>query len=277
MANSFSPLELSKKQLYFWTIKILREHGIRPRKKLSQNFVVDPELLREVAGYVEKEPTVEIGCGIGTLSLALIHKTPRLVCVEIDEKLCEISRDVVKSVKFIVVRGDAREHSLLAKQVVSNLPYHITSDLIVKIARENNIERAVLTVQKEVAERLASKPGTRSYGKLSVLVNVLFAVKLGGVYPPSSFYPAPEVHHQVVVLERKRPYGKDVEFLEVIVKKLFTQRRRVLDKLLEEFFGVKLSELGELGRAISGKRVYFLEPHQLYELAMLIREKGVSA
>lgn len=275
MEKLFNPAEQSPVALRSWTLRVLREYGFKPGKKLSQNFVVDPRLIAEIASYVIAEHTLEIGCGIGTLSLALLPLVKNLICVEIDKRLCNIARTLVDSPKFLVVHGDARKVFLNTKQVVSNLPYHITSDILVKVVRENTVERAILTVQREVAERLLAQPGIKSYGKITVLVNLVFKVKKGGLYPPKSFYPEPKVYHQVIVLERKGVYDDNMKAVEKVAKTLFTQRKRVVDKLIEGYFNVKLDELGSIGKAISGKRVMTLHPSDFYELARVLRERGI--
>lgn len=261
--------------LLSWTVKTLKEYGLKPRKALSQNFIVDPRLLEEFASHVSSAHSLEIGCGIGTLSMVVLHQVKSLACIEIDARLCDVARAVVESPKFLVIHGDATKIPFNAEQVVSNLPYHITSHVLVKIARENNVQRAVLTVQKEVADRLLAKPGSKNYGKLSVLINLVFTVRKGGSYPPSSFYPRPKVYHQVIVLERKIPYSDNISVLERVVKKLFTQRRRVIDKLVEEYFSIRLSDLGEVGVRLSGKRVMMLSPVEFYELSLLLKDAGV--
>lgn len=261
--------------LLSWTLKTLKEQGLRPRKTLSQNFIVDPRLLRELVFHVLPEHTLEIGCGIGTLSRFIVPYVKTLVCIEIDEKLCNVARTTVNSPRFLVVNGDATRIPFMAKQVVSNVPYHITSHILIKIAKENSVQRAVLTVQKEVADRLTALPGSRNYGKITILINLVFNVKKGGSYPPRSFYPRPKVYHQVIVLERRVPYSNDMVIMEKVTKKLFTQRKRLVDKLVEEYFNVKLSDLGVVGKRLSGRRVMTLSPMEFYELAVMLRDAGV--
>lgn len=275
MEKHFEVLKLNSRDLRSWTLSVLKLYGLKPRKKLSQSFVVDPRLINEVASYTEYKDTTEIGCGIGTLSLAIIGKVRSLVCIEIDERLCNVAKSIVKAPNFIVVCGDATRLELDGEQLVSNLPYHVTSSILVKLARQNNIKRAVLTVQREVGERLTSTPGAKSYGKITVLIKVLFDVKAGNIYPPSSFYPQPKVYHQVVLLIRKREYDEYVEVLEKVTKKLFTQRRRIVDKVFENLFKLRLEELGAIGKRVSGRRIYSLSPQDLLELAIAVRDRGL--
>lgn len=276
MVKFFNPLTSTHREIYSWTLRVLREYGLKPRKSLSQNFIVNPNLLREIVSYVDQGDIIEIGCGIGTLSLALLTKTRSLTCIEIDSKLCRIARDLVNSPFFTIINGDARIISFTRKQVVSNLPYHITSDILVKIARENNVTKATLTIQREVANRLLAKPGSKNYGRLTVLVNTLFEVKNGGVYSPRSFYPKPEVYHRVVILTRKREYTEEIKALEKLTHILFTQRRRLVEKTLTTMLKIDVSRLdSETINRIKGKRVYMLDPSTLQELAGNLLREGV--
>jgi len=278
MGKSFNPAEASKRHLLKCTLQILREHGFKPRKRLSQNFIVDPALIREILSYVDaKAHVLEIGCGIGTLSKALTSKVQTLLCIEVDSKLCNIASGVVDSHRFVVVNGDARVHAFTRETIVSNIPYHITSDILVKISRESNVTKAVLTVQKEVVDRLLAEPGSKEYGKLTVLARTLFTIRSGGVYPPSSFYPRPEVHSQVVVLTRIRQYTSEIKVLEKITRILFSQRKRRVEKVLESAFSVKLRDLGFIASKVEGKRVFMVPPELWLELSRSLIEKGVLA
>lgn len=276
MESPFNPLNLATRDLLAWTVRTLREHGVKPRKKLSQNFAVDPSLIREITSHVgRQECVVEIGCGIGTLSMAILTKVKRLLCVEIDPVLCKVASEVVNSPRFIVVNGDARELPYTCEVVVSNIPYHITSDILVKISRENSVMKAVLTVQREVAERLTATPGSRNYGKITVLVNTLFTVQTGGTYSPRSFYPRPEVHHKVLVLTRKSAYTEEVRALEKVTKVFFSQRRRLVEKVLEEFFSTKIEKLGGIKDKVVGKRVFMIPPDLWLEISRALLERGL--
>jgi len=275
MEKSFNPILASRKSLLNWTFNVLRTYGVRPREKLSQNFVIDPHLISEILSQTSPVDTVEIGCGIGTLSLALLTRVKRLICIEIDKKLCVISTHIVRNPYFLVINADARIFIPQVEQVVSNIPYHVTSELLVKIARTNSIKRAVLTLQREVAERLLAEPGSKAYGKLTILIRVLFNVRGLGTYTPTSFYPEPGVFHKIVVLERKKQYSEEICLLEALTKELFTQRRRLVEKVLASKLGVKINELDHLKNKIIGKRVYMLSEDILLDMTSFLREKGV--
>lgn len=260
--------------LLAWTTSVLREWGVKPRKNLSQNFVVDPDLVSEVAGYVAGEKEVlEIGCGIGTLTRRLVEVAERVVCVEIDWALAKITRSTVVNRRLIVIVGDARRIPLTYGAVVSNLPYHIVSELIVHLARSNHVKKAVLTVQKEVADRLLSAPGTREYGRITILVNSLFKVTPGGVYPPSSFYPRSKVFNQVIVLERRRDYGPDTALIEKLTRAMFNQRRRIAYRVAQRALGLSEEETRLVKELLGDRRVYELSYEDFAKLAELVGER----
>ncbi|MEM4482230.1 MAG: 16S rRNA (adenine(1518)-N(6)/adenine(1519)-N(6))-dimethyltransferase RsmA [Desulfurococcaceae archaeon] len=276
MGSLSNPLELGRSELVMWTRKVLREYGLRPRKSLSQNFIVDPLLIRELINYTGSGKVLEIGCGIGTLTRAVLLKAHSLTCIEIDWRLCEAISGLVDSPFFVIVNGDARFLPYLHEEVISNAPYHITSDLIVKISRENCVNKAVLTLQREVADRLLSLPGSKNYGKITVLVNVLFDVKAGGTYPPGSFFPKPGVYHRVVVLLRRRSYAHEIEVLERITKKAFSQRKRLLSKVFVDLLKVNPSDLGPLWSKLEGKRVFAVDPETWLEISRSLLERGIN-
>lgn len=264
----------TSKELLKWTLEALRSRGLRPRKRLSQSFVVDMRLIEEVLAKVERGDIVaEIGCGLGNLTMYLLDKAGRVVCVEIDERMLRALSSSLNKAIVLAVNGDARDSIPLCDTVVSNVPYHIVSDIIVAISRENAVKKAVLTVQKEVAERLAAKPGGRSYGRLTALVNALFDIELGGVYPPSSFYPRPKVYSQVVVLRRKRAYDERICKLEQLTRILFNQRRRVAYRVLQRGMGLSEEELSAAKGVVGDLRVYELDADRLLKLVEVLWHK----
>ncbi|MCY0868500.1 MAG: 16S rRNA (adenine(1518)-N(6)/adenine(1519)-N(6))-dimethyltransferase RsmA [Desulfurococcus sp.] len=276
MGSHFKPEDMSRQALLSWTLRTLRSHGLKPRRKLSQNFTVNPYLLKTIKKLVEYADTLEIGCGIGTLTLVLSRVVPRLVSIEIDERLLEAARENVDAANTILVKADATRYSGYPEQVVGNIPYHITSEILVLIARSNSVRRAVLTVQKDVAERLTANPGSDNYGRITVLVKALFKVEVAGVYGRASFYPKPEVEHAVLVLTRIKQFDTDIEALEELTRVMFTQRRRIALKVLAERVGLKGDELyPRIQRLLAGKRVYEVEVGEFLELARIVGEAGL--
>lgn len=247
---------------------ILRALGLRPRKSLSQNFLVNPRVARQMLGAVDPDmATLEIGGGLGALSVPLCAKLRgRFLTVEIDTRLVDYLRRVLESPKCEVLCADALSIEWNFEQVVSTVPYHLTSELIVKLVRSNDVRRAVLVLQREVAQRLLSEPGTRSYGRLTALVRSTFNVRAGPLVRPSDFLPRPEVFSQVVLLERHTPYNASIRALEELTKRIFSQRNRRAHKVLMEH--LKLDEQAIRAMGVSeAARVRDLSPEVLLRLA----------
>lgn len=243
----------------------MKENGVKPSKRLSQNFVVNPFLVKSIVDSASFEDTVEIGCGIGTLTLFLLDKVRTLACIECDERMVKIVSKNVENSRFIVVRGDVLTTGLNRPQVVSNLPYHITSDVLISIARDNRVSKAVLTLQKEVGERLIAQPGSEAYGRLSVIIQLLFDLDLKGVYPSRSFYPAPKVDSSLVILRRKRNYDESIQKVENVTRVMFSQRRRIARKVAETRLKIRRETLEKI--IPSDKRVFELEPEVFVKLS----------
>ncbi|MEM2010037.1 MAG: 16S rRNA (adenine(1518)-N(6)/adenine(1519)-N(6))-dimethyltransferase RsmA [Thermosphaera sp.] len=248
-----------------WTIRVLKENGVKPSKKLSQNFVINPFLIKNMVDSVSFEDTVEIGCGIGTLTFFLLQKVKTLVCIEFDERMAKIVSKNIGDPRFILARGDILTTGLNRPQVVSNLPYHITSDVLILIARDNGVNKAVLTLQKEVGDRLVAPPGSESYGRLSIIIQLLFDIDLKGVYSSRSFYPEPKVASSIVVLKRKRNYDENIQKVENVTRVMFSQRRRNARKVAETRLKIKPEVLEKI--IPNGKRVFELEPEVFERLS----------
>lgn len=262
----------SKKSLLQWTKSMLRKYGVEPKDRYSQSFAVDPVLVRDLVSEAKKiscRDVVEVGSGLGTITYYL-SRYSRVLAIEIDPLLAIATKNT--AVNSTVVNADALSIEWMMECIVSNTPYTISSDLIVKIARTNTVEKAVLVLQKEVAERLVAKPGTSNYGRITVLVSILFDVSLGRVYPPSSFYPRPKVYSRLLVLKRKKKYNEYVEALENVTRLLFSERRKKAIRVLSKKLGVKEHEARRLG-VRSNARVYELDPGVLMEIARFLKER----
>jgi len=215
---------------------------ISPRKFLSQHFLVNPHVARrivEAAGLSPSESALEIGPGRGALTGLLLERAGKVVAVEIDPGLCSLlRRRFGENSKFRLVEGDILKVDLEVLisggpwVVVANLPYHITTPVLFRLAEyREKFARAVVMVQREVARRITASPGSRDYGVLSVMLRLdahpeyLFEVR------PGNFYPRPEVTSAVVRLDFTRPYSpqpKDREAFRKIVKAAFGGRRKML-------------------------------------------------
>jgi 16S rRNA (adenine1518-N6/adenine1519-N6)-dimethyltransferase len=224
---------------------VLREQDFHFKKRWGQNFIFDLNLLRRIvaeAGIEAGDRVVEIGPGAGTLTRELLEKGAQVLAVEIDPALLPVLEKVLGGTKGIVVQGDALktnfdqmtaayglEHPY---KVVANLPYYITTPLIMRLLENRyQIEDIVVMVQKEVAERLTASPGTKEYGAVTLAVEYHAEAEI--LFPISRrlFQPVPEVDSALLRLKpRKVPLVQvcDEQLLFKIIKAAFGQRRKTL-------------------------------------------------
>ncbi|MEJ2563467.1 MAG: 16S rRNA (adenine(1518)-N(6)/adenine(1519)-N(6))-dimethyltransferase RsmA [Anaerolineales bacterium] len=228
---------------------LMRRFGIRSRRKLGQNFMVDPRALRKVIAAAQLtggETVLEIGAGVGSLTWRLAHHCARVVAVEIDERLIpalEYALSFESNVE--IVAGDILEmdvDEVLGNgpySVVANIPYYITSALIRRLMESRRRpECLVLSVQKEVAERIVAGPGEMSL--LALSVQVYGEPELRGRIPASAFYPQPKVDSAVLRIAgypSPRVPQALIEPLFVLARAGFGQKRKQLHNALTKNLG----------------------------------------
>jgi 16S rRNA (adenine1518-N6/adenine1519-N6)-dimethyltransferase len=215
----------------------------RPRKRFGQHFLTDGSVLQEIAERVDPEPTdlvLEIGPGQGALTTPLLQRLERLVAVEIDRDLAAHLRQRFPEPRTRIVEGDVLQldlPALLAEEqrstlfVVANLPYNITAPVLFRLREHAGVvRRAVLTLQKEVAERLVAEPGSKAYSQITVLLGQCARVRLVRQIPSTAFRPRPKVDSAVVDVqfEPGRIPVDDLRRFEIVVKAAFSQRRKML-------------------------------------------------
>ncbi|RLG77057.1 MAG: ribosomal RNA small subunit methyltransferase A [Thermoprotei archaeon] len=258
--------------------RILRRYRriLRLSKKFGQHIMRGCILASDFANILRKlKPNriLEIGTGIGSLTLILSKFSSHVVSVEIDPRLAYIAREVLRKYHNVeIVLGDGlvflRASSARADIVCSNPPFNLTGPLISAIVK-SSYNTALITLQKEVAEKLVSPPGTRSYGRLTAFVRTFMDVKLINTYRPEEFLPEPEVHVSLVLLFRKRRWEERWVPYEELIKCIFNQRRKlaykVVRKCLENVLRVKLNELFELSE-LRDMRVFSLDPELLVKI-----------
>ena len=227
---------------------MLKAYGLHPRRRFGQHFLISRRVLDrllETAALTSQEGVLEIGAGIGTLTVPLAEVAGGVVAVEIDQDLLPALRDAVARFSGVtVVQGDAMSLDLprlvaplpLPRKAVSNLPYNIASPLIVTLLeRPLGFTRMVFTVQREVAERLAAAAGGKDYGALSVAVQYRAAARIVMRVPSTAFYPPPDVESAVVLLEvRPKPavHVDDEAVFFRVVRGAFAHRRKTLRNTL---------------------------------------------
>jgi 16S rRNA (adenine1518-N6/adenine1519-N6)-dimethyltransferase len=223
---------------------VLARHGLRPKRHFGQNFLLDRRLAARIAEQAAPEGAlvVEIGAGLGALTKPLLERARTVVALERDRDLVPILRSELEghiaSGRLIVVETDAKrfdyEDTFAAvappRALAGNLPYNLTGPLLERLAAlGSSIERAAVLVQLEVAERLAARPGTASYGALSVFVQAAFSVSKAFVVRRGAFHPAPEVDSALVVLvPHAARIADETPTFRALVKAAFGQRRKTL-------------------------------------------------
>ena len=227
---------------------LLDDLGVSPSRALGQNFVADPNTVRRIArlaGVGPGDDVVEIGAGLGSLTLALAETGARVTAVEVDRHVLPVLREVAEPAGVRVVEADALAAdwpAVLAGAsrwvLVANLPYNIATPLVLNLLDDvPAIERMLVMVQHEVAERLAAGPGSRVYGLPSVKVAYWARAEIVGRVPPTVFVPAPRVDSALLRIER-RPEpavvgsAADRDRLFTLARTAFGQRRKMLRRSL---------------------------------------------
>jgi len=229
------------------TLHILKTFHLAMRKKMGQNFLIDSSIVDGIVTAAELSPTdhvLEIGPGIGTLTQGLAESGAAVVAVELDKKLVDVlGKTLVDYDNVRIVQGDilkvdiSQEMSTESYKVVANLPYYITTPIIMKLLEERlPISLLVTMIQKEVALRMIASPGSKDYGALSVAVQYYTEPEIMFVVPPTSFIPAPKVHSAVLRcrIRHEPPVAvtSETDFFKV-VRAAFCQRRKTLGNSLQ--------------------------------------------
>ncbi|OPY09537.1 MAG: Ribosomal RNA small subunit methyltransferase A [Syntrophaceae bacterium PtaB.Bin038] len=226
-------------------LSLLRKHGIRPRKRLGQNFLCDPNILEKIvriAGVRDTDTVVEIGSGIGVLTALLAARARRVIALEVDRRLVEVLRSELGGLSNVaIVHGDVLEYDFASARaeggkgrvrVVGNVPYNLSSPIVLRLLDyRESVDRAVLMLQREVADRLAAAPGTKDYGPLSVTVSLYTEARLEMRVPASCFVPRPDVESRVIRLDmRREPLCgvDDPALFRDVVRSCFARRRKTL-------------------------------------------------
>ena len=233
---------------YIETKDILKKYNIVANKKLGQNFLINDEVIDNIikASNVNKNDLIiEIGPGLGTLTKNLLDNAGKVVCIELDTRMINIlnerfkfynnfeliNEDVLK-VDLHKLINDNKNSNILNVKIVANLPYYITTPIIMKLLEDKlNIESITVMVQKEVADRLVDVPGGKNSGAITYAINYYTKPQKIIDVPNTSFIPAPEVNSSVIklnVLNKPSVEVADEELLFKIIKMAFMQKRKTL-------------------------------------------------
>ncbi len=226
--------------------------GLRPSKALGQNFVVDANTVRRLvrmAGVGARDVVLEVGPGLGSLTLGLLPEVSQVVAVEVDRRLADALPATVREFapdvadRLDVVVADALRVEYLRGEpptaLVANLPYSVAVPVLLHLLETYpTLERALVMVQKEVADRLAAVPGSRIYGVPSVKAAWYAHVRSAGTVGRTVFWPAPNVDSGLVALERRdAPSGADRREVFAVVDSAFAQRRKTMRAALADWAG----------------------------------------
>jgi 16S rRNA (adenine1518-N6/adenine1519-N6)-dimethyltransferase len=236
--------------------EVIASHGIRARKSLGQNFLLDLNLTSRIAraaGDLSQSVVLEIGPGPGGLTRALLAAGARkVVAIERDERCIAALQEVADHcpARLTIVSGDALEvdlSTLGADQVIANLPYNIATPLLVGWLRTEPwlpwFRSLTLMFQREVAERIVARPGSKAYGRLSVLAGWRTEASILFDIPARAFTPPPKVTSSVVrLVPRREPLKCEPDMLERVVARAFGQRRKMLRQSLKPL-GIDVAEL----------------------------------
>jgi len=240
-------MKLRERTEYLWD-----KYGFTPQKKLGQNFLIDPHIVSRIikALKLNKEDTVlEIGAGTGVLTEKLIPLVKKVIAVEIDEKLYQIlKKEVGEYPNLKIICEDITRASFMDRlnnqrekvKIVGNLPYYLASPLLLELVKSEWPEFMVVMIQREVAERIASQPGSKKRGALTVLINYYAEITKIIDVPPQVFIPRPRVGSTVVKIEKKKEHQarKEERFFR-LVKTAFSTRRKMLGNTLSRGLGME--------------------------------------
>jgi 16S rRNA (adenine1518-N6/adenine1519-N6)-dimethyltransferase len=234
--------------------ELLDTSGLAPRRDLGQNFVADPNTVRRIAtlaGVGPGDHVVEIGAGLGSLTLALAEAGAHVMAVEVDRGIVPVLRDVVAGHTNVeVIEADATTAdwpTLLAGHdswtMVANLPYNVATPLVCDLLDDvPAITSMLVMVQREVGERFAAGPGSKQYGAVSVKVAYWASARVVGTVPASVFVPRPNVESALVRIERRDPPATDRAALFTLVRTGFGHRRKMLRRSLHELVAPEVFE-----------------------------------
>jgi 16S rRNA (adenine1518-N6/adenine1519-N6)-dimethyltransferase len=269
MANQEPAAAPSPRQTLSYLMSLLEARGLRPNSKLGQNFLIDLnliDLLVRTAEVSRDDLVLEVGTGTGSLTTRLAERAGAVLGVELDPGYYELVRDFTSAHHHVkLLRGDILKNKnqinpavlealrdglarsgLKRLKLVANLPYVVATPVITNfLLSDLPFERMVVTIQWEVAERLAAKPSTKDYSALSVLVQALADVTIVRRLPPGVFWPRPKVHSAFVLIRpnsAKRAAVGDIASLHRFLHRLYMHRRKNLRGALLPHYGERYTK-----------------------------------
>ena len=228
---------------------LMKKYKIKANKSLGQNFLIDDSVIEDIvngANIQSNDLVIEIGPGLGSMTALLVQKAKKVICIELDKKMIRIlndrfiaynnieliNDDVLKINLNEIIKQEKEENQIKDVKIVANLPYYITTPIIMKLLEENlDIESITVMIQKEVADRLIETPSGKNTGAITYTVYYYCESQKIREVSNTSFIPMPEVTSEVINLKLRKEPAIDVENKKVlfnIIKSAFMQRRKTL-------------------------------------------------
>jgi len=229
---------------------LLAAHNIRPKKQLGQNFIIDPAFTKMIvnrSGILPEDVVLEIGAGLGALTIPLARKAKKVFAVEKDQQIINIlkteilasglSNTVIIEKNILAVDIEVLAENIGRKIVVmGNLPYNISSQILVQLVKSRKmVSRAILMFQKEMAQRISAQPDCKDYGRLAVMLSYCSDIKKLADAKASLFFPRPKVDSEILELRFKNKVmhpARDEAFFFRVIKAAFGNRRKTLKNAL---------------------------------------------
>jgi len=239
---------LNKKEI----LSYLQSQGLSPNKAYGQHFLISSKYIEAIVTAIRPQPDdciLEIGPGPGILTVPLSRCVKKLICVEIDAGFARMLAEQFSAMKQVtIVHDDFLKLPAVQEctKVVGNLPYNVSSQIIFKVAKYYTVSQCFFLIQKEMAERLIAKPGSKNYSAFTVGVQLHFEVHRLFDVPPSAFYPPPKVHSTFVQLTRKKELPlteSQITLFEQLVATAFWARRKMLKTALKRSPYITFDEL----------------------------------
>jgi 16S rRNA (adenine1518-N6/adenine1519-N6)-dimethyltransferase len=267
------------------TLRILKMNGIKLDKRKGQNYLINKDVLSKIIQYSElskNDSVLEIGAGIGTLTIPLAKNAGKIIAVEQDKKVANVLVKRLEKLELSnveVIVDDATKLDLPeTTKVVSNLPYKISSPITFKIL-EKPFEMGVLMYQKEFADRMIASPGDRNYSRLSVMIHFNANVEMLFNVSSNDFFPKPKVSSAVIKMKPKTDVEVG-EFFSNVTRALFQhKKKKVRNALMDSFHEIGDLEKSEIKDLISqldqdplDQRVFKMSPEDLFEISKEIEK-----
>ena len=229
----------------------------QPRKRFGQNFLIDDQIINRIVSTIspkKSDDIVEIGPGKGALTFPLLEHLDKLSVIEIDRDLISFLKSK-KQDKLTIYEADALkfDYGLISNnlRIVGNLPYNISSPLLFRLlSSKNQIIDMTFMLQKEVVDRIVARHGSKTYGRISVMMQAFFEVESMFTVPKESFDPQPKIESAILYLKtRTNPLTENTKLLEKIVKISFSQRRKTLKNCLKSILSQEQTKIDLSQRA----------------------------